>query len=213
MRAGDRVDVFATFGGGRPHTETVATELEVVLGPERRGRRRGIGGATPRDARRRRSCCSSRATRPQRLAYATAFSQLTVAIPGPDTPRQERQDISAVRRISRRAPLAWRGPSPGEGATLSILQAIILGITQGVTEFAPISSSGHLILVPWLFDWSIVNDPALNKTFDVALHMGTLVGALVYFRQDIVRYLKAWFALDRAAVDHDARTSAWRGPS
>jgi undecaprenyl-diphosphatase len=79
-----------------------------------------------------------------------------------------------------------------EGATLSTLQAIVLGITQGVTEFAPISSSGHLILVPWLFGWPILNNPDLNKTFDVALHLGTLVGALVYFRHDVVRYLGAW---------------------
>jgi undecaprenyl-diphosphatase len=69
----------------------------------------------------------------------------------------------------------------------------VLGITQGVTEFAPVSSSGHLILVPWLFGWKIVNDPALNKTFDVALHVGTLVGALIYFRRDVWRYLLAWF--------------------
>jgi undecaprenyl-diphosphatase len=77
--------------------------------------------------------------------------------------------------------------------TLTILQAIVLGITQGVTEFAPISSSGHLIIVPWLFDWPIVADPNLNKTFDVALHIGTLAGALVYFRHDVVRYAAAWF--------------------
>jgi len=83
---------------------------------------------------------------------------------------------------------------------LTVLQAIILGLTQGITEFAPISSSGHLILVPWLFNWSIVNDPALNKTFDVALHVGTLVGAVVYFRNDLWRYLKAWF--------HSIRTRA-----
>jgi undecaprenyl-diphosphatase len=75
---------------------------------------------------------------------------------------------------------------------LSILQAIILGIVQGVTEYAPISSSGHLILVPWAFGWNIVQDPALNKTFDVALHMGTLLGAVIYFRHDIWRYLKAF---------------------
>jgi undecaprenyl-diphosphatase len=74
---------------------------------------------------------------------------------------------------------------------VSILQAIVLGLTQGVTEFAPISSSGHLILVPWLFDWSILDDPNLNKTFDVALHVGTLVGALAYFRRDVWRYLVA----------------------
>ena len=66
---------------------------------------------------------------------------------------------------------------------MTVLQAIILGLTQGVTEFAPISSSGHLILVPWLFNWDIVNNVALNKTFDVALHVGTLVGAVAYFRR------------------------------
>jgi undecaprenyl-diphosphatase len=67
----------------------------------------------------------------------------------------------------------------------------VLGITQGLTEFAPVSSSGHLILVPWLFHWHILDDPALNKTFDVALHMGTLLGALIYFRHDVARYLTA----------------------
>lgn len=68
----------------------------------------------------------------------------------------------------------------------------MLGITQGITEFAPISSSGHLILVPWVFEWPILNDAAFNKTFDVALHIGTLVGALIYFRKDVVRYFVAW---------------------
>lgn len=68
----------------------------------------------------------------------------------------------------------------------------MLGITQGITEFAPISSSGHLIIVPWLFGWTILENPDLNKTFDVALHIGTLVGALAYFRSDVARYLTAW---------------------
>jgi undecaprenyl-diphosphatase len=101
-------------------------------------------------------------------------------------------------------------PSASGGVPLSILQAIVLGITQGVTEFAPISSSGHLILVPWLFDWPILNDADLNKTFDVALHIGTLVGALVYFRHDVVRYLAAWGRSIRARriVETDERL-AW----
>ena len=81
---------------------------------------------------------------------------------------------------------------------MTVLQAIILGLTQGLTEFAPISSSGHLILVPWLFEWDIVNDVALNKTFDVALHMGTLLGAVAYFRRDLWRYLVAWVRSIRA---------------
>ncbi|MEP7059547.1 MAG: undecaprenyl-diphosphatase UppP [Actinomycetota bacterium] len=76
---------------------------------------------------------------------------------------------------------------------MSILHAIILGIVQGATEFAPVSSSGHLILVPWLFNWQeLLSDPTLNKTFDVALHMGTLLGALIYFRSDVVKYAKAF---------------------
>ena len=54
------------------------------------------------------------------------------------------------------------------------------------------SSSGHLILVPWLFHWSILHNEQLNKTFDVALHLGTFVGAVVYFRKDIATYLGAW---------------------
>jgi len=93
---------------------------------------------------------------------------------------------------------------------VSILQAIILGLTQGVTEFAPVSSSGHLILVPWLFNWSILNDPNLNKTFDVALHVGTLVGALIYFRADVWRYLKAFGQSVRArSISTTDQRLAW----
>jgi undecaprenyl-diphosphatase len=75
---------------------------------------------------------------------------------------------------------------------VDIWQAILLGLTQGASEYAPISSSGHLILVPWMLDIPIVRDADLNKTFDVALHMGTLLGAIIYFRRDLARYLVAW---------------------
>ena len=93
---------------------------------------------------------------------------------------------------------------------MTILQAIVLGITQGTTEFAPVSSSGHLILVPWLFDWSIVNDVALNKTFDVALHVGTLVGAVAYFRRDLWRYLGAWIdSIRHRSIQTQDQRLAW----
>jgi undecaprenyl-diphosphatase len=76
---------------------------------------------------------------------------------------------------------------------VNIFQAIVLGLVQGATEFAPISSSGHLILVPWMFGWALIGDADVQKSFDVALHVGTLLGALVYFRHDVVRYAGAWF--------------------
>ena len=73
---------------------------------------------------------------------------------------------------------------------MSILHAIVLGIVQGLSEFLPISSSGHLVVVPWLFGWEeLTRNPELNRTFDVALHMGTFVGALIYFRRDVWRLL------------------------
>ena len=93
---------------------------------------------------------------------------------------------------------------------MSILQAIVLGLVQGATEFAPVSSSGHLILVPWMFGWGAIGDADLQKSFDVALHMGTLLGALIYFRHDVARYAGAWFRsiVARQMSTPDARI-AW----
>ena len=63
---------------------------------------------------------------------------------------------------------------------------------QGLAEYLPISSSGHLIVVPWLFGWDdFAGDESLKKTFDVALHLGTLAGAVMYFRTDIRRLVRA----------------------
>ena len=91
---------------------------------------------------------------------------------------------------------------------MPILHAIVLGITQGLSEFLPISSSGHLRLVPWLFGWDdFAGQVSLEKTFDVALHLGTLIGAIAYFRTDVVRYARA--GLRRDAKETTDGRLAW----
>ncbi len=80
---------------------------------------------------------------------------------------------------------------------MEIFQSFVLGAVQGLGEFLPISSSGHLIVVPWLFGWK---DPGLG--FDVALHWGTLLAVLVYFWQDIVLLTKGfWHSLFKKSRD------------
>lgn len=73
---------------------------------------------------------------------------------------------------------------------MSIFHAIVLGLVQGLTEFLPISSSGHLILAPWLFGWNDFNDLAIQKAFDTSLHLGTLIAVLFYLRSDLVPYVR-----------------------
>jgi undecaprenyl-diphosphatase len=94
---------------------------------------------------------------------------------------------------------------------LSELEALLLGIVQGLTEFLPISSSGHLILVPWLQHYHFLeNNESFNKTFDVALHAGTLVAVLIYFRAEIVRLLAAFVRSLRArAIAGTEERLAW----
>ena len=72
---------------------------------------------------------------------------------------------------------------------MEIFQAIILAIFQGITEFLPVSSSAHLILVPRLFGWE---DQGL--AFDVAVHIGTLIAVLLFLRHEILRIIPAWLS-------------------
>lgn len=67
---------------------------------------------------------------------------------------------------------------------MTIFQALILGIVQGATEFLPVSSSGHLVLVPWLFGWEFSD--AYGLAFNVMLHWGTLTAVIVYFWRDLL---------------------------
>jgi len=129
----------------------------------------------------------TRARRGPGLVYVTAGLLLLLAV------------ILAAARIGEKA------------GRLSDWQALVLGITQGVTELLPISSSGHLILVPWIADWHyLASHKDFNKTFDVALHLGTLVAVVVYFWGDVVRYVTAWFSsVGKRAVTNTNERLAW----
>lgn len=74
---------------------------------------------------------------------------------------------------------------------MTILQSIILGIVQGLTEFLPISSSAHLVLVPHLLGWTFPQDQAF--VFDVLVQLGTLLAVIVYFWKDLIAILAAFF--------------------
>jgi undecaprenyl-diphosphatase len=75
---------------------------------------------------------------------------------------------------------------------MAIWQAILLGIVQGLTEFIPISSSAHLVIIPWLFGWE--DKVVMSLPFDMALHLGTLVAVMAFFAGDWVRLIRAGVA-------------------
>lgn len=116
----------------------------------------------------------------------------------------------------------WRGRELGRIATdtivcqyrhpaMPILHAFVLGLVQGLSEFLPISSSGHLILTRWLFGWEAPGDEQVTKAFDVALHLGTLVAVVAYFWRDLVKYVRQGLRMlwhRQRPVDNDGRI-AW----
>jgi undecaprenyl-diphosphatase len=82
---------------------------------------------------------------------------------------------------------------------MSFVQVIVLAIIQGVTEFLPISSSGHLILGSWLFNW-----PDQGLAFDAAVHVGTLVAVVVYFRREWYQLLSRLVSDGQVEVDESS---------
>ncbi len=89
------------------------------------------------------------------------------------------------------------------------IQALVMGLVQGLTEFIPVSSSGHLVLVPWFFGWK---DPFIDSlAFSVVLHMGTLLALLLYFWRDWLRIIPGGLASirDRSIGGDEDRKLAW----
>jgi undecaprenyl-diphosphatase len=88
---------------------------------------------------------------------------------------------------------------------MDIIQAVVLGLVQGATEFIPVSSSGHLVLVPWLFAW-----PSPGLAFDTVLHLGTLVAVLAVFWPDLISLAGAWWhSIAQRDLDAAEARLAW----
>jgi undecaprenyl-diphosphatase len=98
-----------------------------------------------------------------------------------------------------------------EAGALPNWQAFVLGLVQGLTELLPISSSGHLILVPWLGEWTYLEQhDEFNQTFDVALHLGTLVAVVVYFRRELAALIVAFVgSVARRRIETADERVAW----
>lgn len=83
---------------------------------------------------------------------------------------------------------------------MQLIHAAVLGLIQGLSEFLPISSSGHLILVREFFGWELLADTHWNTIFDLSVHAGTFVGVLAYFWSDVLRLAGAFFSTFRHGV-------------
>jgi undecaprenyl-diphosphatase len=88
---------------------------------------------------------------------------------------------------------------------METLQIVVLAVVQGLTEFLPISSSAHLILVPVILNW-----PDQGLVFDVAVHVGSLAAVMLYFRHEIINMTQAWFAsVLKKSHSRDSRLAWW----
>lgn len=96
-------------------------------------------------------------------------------------------------------------------AALPNWQALVLGLVQGATELLPVSSSAHLIVVPWAADWTyLAQQNQFNQTFDVALHLGTAVAVIAYFWRDLAGLVRAWFrSIRRRSIAAGDERVAW----